>query len=232
MRRTVDTRNLLVKSAIAALALATAVTSSYGQKQWNAPHIVTAYCSGCHGIDGNAQLPYIPKLAGLDATYTGKKLMAFTDPPSPPVDELYADAMKAIDGRKDKTNLTRNEQINMEGVAHAAKRELLQEALLWYARQTPVSARHSHGLAIQQGEKLFKVGVPAQKIVPCMTCHGPNAEGQREAPRLAAQNAEYIEMQLAKFRKGDRTHAPEMTMVTRDLDSDQAHAVALYLQSR
>jgi cytochrome c553 len=65
-----------------------------------------------------------------------------------------------------------------------------------------------------------------------MNCHGPNAEGKGMAPRLAGQNAEYIESQLVKFRLGDRTHAPEMTMVTRDLDPSQAHAAAAYLQSR
>jgi cytochrome c553 len=65
-----------------------------------------------------------------------------------------------------------------------------------------------------------------------MTCHGAAAEGKGPAPRLAGQNAEYIEGQLAKFRSGDRTHAPEMTMVTRDLDPEQAHAAAAYLQSR
>jgi hypothetical protein len=40
--------------------------------------------------------------------------------------------------------------------------------------------------------------------------------------------------QLAKFRAGDRQHAPEMTVVTKNLDSDseEARAVAAYLQSR
>jgi cytochrome c553 len=52
------------------------------------------------------------------------------------------------------------------------------------------------------------------------------------APHLAGQNAEYIEGQLAKFRQGDRRHAPEMTMVTRDLDPDQARAVAAYLHAQ
>ena len=51
-----------------------------------------------------------------------------------------------------------------------------------------------------------------------MTCHGPDAHGKGVAPRLAGQNASYMEAQLDKFRKGDRRHAPEMTMVTRDLD--------------
>jgi hypothetical protein len=40
-----------------------------------------------------------------------------------------------------------------------------------------------------------------------------------------------MEGQLVKFRKGDRSHAPEMTVVTRDLDPEQARAVAAYLQS-
>jgi cytochrome c553 len=206
--------------------------ASYGQKDWNAPHIVITYCSGCHGIDGNSRLPYFPKLAGLDSTYTAKKLSAFEEQSTPPVVELYSMAANVLSTRKEAANLTHEERVNMEGVAHAAKPEVVREALLWYAKQTPPRGRGANGALIAEGEKLFASGVPDQKILPCMSCHGENAEGKRPAPRLAGQNAGYIENQLEKFRKGDRRHAPEMTMVTRDLNSGQSRAVAAYLQSK
>ncbi|MGI8961032.1 MAG: c-type cytochrome [Bryobacteraceae bacterium] len=221
-----------MKAAGTALALATTTFPVYGQKRWDAPRIVTTYCSGCHGIDGNSQLPYFPKLAGLDATYAEKKLAAFKEPASPPVDELYWWTLRAIGARKDAGNLTRNERINMEGVAHAAKPDVMKEAVLWYANQPPAPGHSSNKALIEEGRNLFTKGLPAQKILPCMTCHGPDAQGKGLAPRLAGQNAEYIEGQLDKFRKGDRSHAPEMTIVTRDLDPQQAHAAAAYLQSR
>ena len=140
---------------------------------------------------------------------------------------------KRMQAKTKAANLTQTERINMEGVAHAAKPEVLKAAAEWYAKQ-PGAKGHGHAdkALLAEGQSLFSKGVPEQKILACMACHGPNAEGKGVAPRLAGQNAEYMEGQLVKFRKGDRSHAPEMTMVTRDLDAEQAHAVAAYLQAK
>lgn len=221
---------LLIRAVIGAALLATICNAS-GRKNWNAPHIVTSYCSGCHGIDGDAQLPYFPKLAGLDATYAEKKLAAFEEF-SPPADELFYMVLKLSGGKKGPGNVTHEERINMEGVAHAAKPEVVREAVLWYAKQPPAAGHPANQALTEQGKELFMKGLPAQKVLPCATCHLPDAQGKGPAPRLAGQNAEYIESQLTKFRRGDRKHAPEMTTVTRDLDDEQARAVAAYLQSR
>lgn len=110
--------------------LLTIVSSAYGQKRWDAPPIVTSYCSSCHGIDGNTQLPYFPKLAGIDAAYAEKKLTAFREV-SPPTDELFFEILKLSGARKDAGNVSRQERINMEGVAHAAKPEVIKQAVQW-----------------------------------------------------------------------------------------------------
>lgn len=222
--------NLLAR-AIGSVALLGSISNAYAQKNWNAPPIVVTYCSGCHGIDGNAQVPYMPKLAGINATYAERKLTAFKEI-SPPVDELFSTILNFSESKRSAPNVTRQERINMEGVAHAAKPEAIKQAVEWYAVQTRTPGHAGHKELIAQGQELFLNGVPAQKVLPCQTCHGPNAQGKGFAPRLAGQNAQYIEGQLAKFRQGDRRHAPEMTMVTRDLDPDQARAVAAYLQSQ
>ncbi len=211
--------------------LLTFVASAWGEKNWDAPGVVTTYCAGCHGVDGNTQLPYFPKLAGLDAVYAEKKLTAFKEPASPPVDEMFWWVLK-VTGSKKGPNATREERINMEGVAHAAKPEVIKEAVDWYAKQPPARGHSANKELVEQGRELFTNGIPAQKVLACVSCHGPEAQGKGVAPRLAGQNAEYTEDQLTKFRKGDRRHAPEMTMVTRDLDADQAKAAAAYLQSK
>ncbi len=202
------------------------------QKNWAAPKLVTSDCSGCHGIDGNSQLAYFPNLAGLDAKYAEKKLTAFREPAGPPVDELFWVSLRAVGVKKDPGNVTHTERVNMEGMAHAVDTEVLRQALEWYAKQPPVKGQGGNKPLVSAGQDIYTKGIPAQKTLPCMTCHGPDAAGQGTAPRLAGQHAEYLEGQLVKFRKGDRKHAPEMTMVTRDLDPTQAHTVSLYLQSR
>jgi cytochrome c553 len=225
-----NTYKSLIRAA-AGLAFLSTVSNASGQKRWDAPRIVTSYCSGCHGIDGNAQLPYFPKLAGIDVAYAEKKLTAFEEV-SPPADELFFPILKLSGARKDPGNVSRQERINMEGVAHAAKPEVIKEAVLWYAKHPCLPGHSGDKALIAKGEELFTNGVPAQKVLACVTCHGPDARGKGPAPRLAGQNAEYIESQLAKFRGADRRHAPEMTMVTRDLNDEQARAAAAYLQSR
>jgi cytochrome c553 len=120
----------------------------------------------------------------------------------------------------------------MEGVEHTAKPEVITQAVQWYAKQPRAPGRSGNKALIEKGKERYMNGLPAQKVIACKTCHGTDAQGNGPAPRLAGQNAEYIESQLTKFRQGDRRHAPEMTMVTRDLDAEQARAVAAYLQSR
>ncbi len=221
----------LLKRAAAGTAFLGVISNAAAQKSWNAPHIVTTYCSGCHGIDGNAPLPYVPKLAGLEPAYAEKKLKAFREV-SPPTDELFFAISKLAGADNDPGNVSRQERINMEGVAHAAKPEVIEEAVLWYAKQPRTSGHSGNKALIEQGKQRYMNGLPAEKVIACKTCHGIDAEGKGPAPRLAGQNAQYIETQLAKFRQGDRRHAPEMTIVTRDLDAEQARAVAAYLQSR
>jgi cytochrome c553 len=227
---TLKIHNSLTDAAAGGLMLLTIVSSAYGQRRWDAPPIVTSYCSGCHGIDGNTQLPYFPKLAGIDATYAEKKLAAFREV-SPPTDELFSEILKLSGANKGGGNVSRQERINMEGVAHAAKPEVIRQAVEWYAKQPRAPGRSGNKALIAQGRERFMNGLPAQKVIACKTCHGTDAQGKGPAPSLAGQNAEYIESQLTKFREGDRRHAPEMTIVTRDLDPEQARAVAVYLQS-
>jgi cytochrome c553 len=227
---TLKIHNSLTQAAAGGLMLLTIVSSAYGQKRWDAPRIVTSYCSGCHGIDGNTQLPYFPKLAGIDASYAEKKLTAFREV-SPPADELFFEILKLSGAKKNPANVSHQERINMEGVAHAAKPEVITQAVQWYAKQPRAPGHSGNKALIEQGKERFMNGLPAQKVIACKTCHGVDAQGKGPAPHLAGQNAEYIESQLAKFRQGDRRHAPEMTIVTRDLDAEQARAVAAYLQS-
>jgi cytochrome c553 len=157
------------------LALGVMPSFAWAQKNWNAPPIATTYCSGCHGIDGNSQLPYFPKLGGLDATYAEKKLTEFKEPPSPPVDEMFWWLAKVAGGKKNTSNATQAERVNMEGVAHAANPEIIKEAVLWYAKQAPAPGHSSNESLIVAGKDLFLHGIPAQKILACTTCHGADA---------------------------------------------------------
>ena len=231
------THTASTKPGVSTLALLLLAFSLHGETRWDAPQIVTENCSGCHEIDGNAQLSYFPRVAGLDPAYAKKKLAQFAESPSPPVDDLLHLVASAMDGHKvdghaTAGNNTPNERINMLGMAHAVKPEALQEAVEWYAKQSPAPGHGRNTALIQQGEEIFAKGVPDQHIIPCITCHGQSAQGQSSVPRLAGQNSAYLVAQLDKFRRGDRKHAPEMTMEVRELNPEQARAVSAYVQSK
>ena len=54
------------------------------------PAIVTRYCSGCHGVDGASQLPYVPRLAGIGAPYLESRFAAYKAAAASPVDEAFS----------------------------------------------------------------------------------------------------------------------------------------------
>ena len=54
-------------------------------------------------------------------------------------------------------------------------------------------------------ESIYSVGLPARGLPACAACHGAAGRGiGREFPRLAGQNAAYLESQMRQFRDGGR----------------------------
>lgn len=85
-----------------------------------------------------------------------------------------------------------------------------------------------------RGEQLYRLGDKSRQITACITCHGPNAMGNKEAgfPMLAKQHAKYTVAQLRAFKKGTRLddksgimHAITMHMSRKDMQD-----IAEYLE--
>ena len=71
-------------------------------------------------------------------------------------------------------------------------------------------------------------GVPA-----CASCHGTNAEGAANLPRLAGQFSGYIHTQLKSFNKRDRTNDNAvMHVVAEKMTELEMAAVAEYVSSK
>src|SRR5205085_873727 len=65
----------------------------------------------------------------------------------------------------------------------------------------------------------------------CAACHGVRAEGNPAGvPRLAGQNAGYLEHALATFKTGSRS-SPVMQPIAERLSNADIHALASYLAS-
>lgn len=200
------------------------------QKRTSPPAVVTRYCSGCHGVAGQSQLPFIPRLAGLNSAYMQGRLNSFRTANSPPVDEIIGRIShpgKAT-GRRGTTAVA---TVHMVGTAKAVSPKDVAAAAQWYAAQEPARGRDANTKEIENGRSLYTQGLNAQHLSACQSCHGPEAKGTDTAPRLAGQNASYLLGQLVHFR-GDEKSASPMTEVARSLETSQARALAAYLQSR
>jgi cytochrome c553 len=219
-------------AALAGAAFIGIVGAAFAQTDWRAPPVVTSVCSGCHGIDGVAQLPFIPRLAGQNVTYLEQQLAAFQAGPVPwsieIPDWIWKPAPVPANARTG-----RNTQIYMAGPAHALAPDELKGSAAWYAAQKPQPgwSNDRDPVLIDKGRELYAKGDPAAGVIACHICHGPRAEGLADFPRLAGQNAPYIVNQFRAFVSGDRPLGSPMHGIAKDLTPEEAQALAAYLQS-
>jgi cytochrome c553 len=89
------------------------------------------------------------------------------------------------------------------------------------------------GLAAE-GRKLFEAGLPPD-VPPCAMCHGADAKGKDDFPRLAGQLYDYIFVKLKNWDKerGQKPDNPDtsaiMEPIAHGLSDAQIKAVAAYV---
>ena len=140
----------------------------------------SAMCAACHGPDGNAMIPMYTKLAGQHEKYIAKQLADFKK--------------GATSGGKE----GRNDPV-MAGMVMALSEQDMADLGAFYATQA-ISA--GAGSADEAGKKLYFGGDEKREITACIACHGNNGKGVASAgfPSVNAQNADYLKIQLEKFR--------------------------------
>ena len=218
-------------SAFAALALVVVAPAVLAQQDWKAPRVVTWVCSGCHGIDGNAQRPDTPRLAGQNPGYLQRQMAAFAAAPAPASIEIptwiAAPAPLPANARGGAVASR-----YMIGLAHAASEAEAKAAADWYAARKPGPGRPAADAALaERGRALYTQGDPAAGVVACQDCHGANGRGVADFPALAGQNAAYLERQLQGFVDGARPLGVTMHGIARGLTADERRALAVYAQS-
>ena len=201
-------------SVLIGVALVGAATIVYGRDQpSNTPKAAEEeavnLCSSCHGPRGISTSPEFPNLAGQREDYLIRELEAFAKKAR--ADKDAHDFMWGIAGQLDDA-LTR-------GVAR------------YYAAQPPAPGRSDHSALATSGKELFDRGVPDRSIPPCAACHGQNAEGVFEFPRLAGQHAKYIVKQLSYIRMQTRTTTVPHDFI-KNLTPEETLSVAAYVQSK
>lgn len=166
-------------------------------------------CSTCHGPYGISTSPNFPILAAQRQGYLEAQIEAF----------------------RSHTRAEKDAHDIMWGIAGNLDPAIIKGIAQYYATQQPAPGRAGDPAAIAQGKEVFDKGVPSRSIPPCATCHGPDAAGLADFPRLAGQHASYVVKQLNYIQTLVRA-APVMHGIVKDLTPAEIQAVAVYVQSK
>jgi cytochrome c553 len=206
------TRLSCVIAAVAALASVSAAPAARAQDAatvtQQAEDMAVGVCGTCHGPDGNSTNPMFPRLAGQHADYLVRQLKSFKEETR---GDPYAVAY-------------------MWGMASGLSDDTVDALAQYYAQQKTGPGRSHDPATLARGRDIFEHGLPSQGVPACALCHGPDALGNEQYPRLAGQHAEYILKQLGSFQSNMRKIAV-MHGVAQNLRTPEMRAVADYLES-
>ena len=166
---------------------------------------VYTVCMDCHGPIGDSTDPSVPRLNGQHVEFLRKRLTDFHDPGSQ--DPHAVDAMW--------------------GIVEHLDDQTLAEIADYYSRQPAMPAKGRRTLP-EDGHHLYVTGDPANYVGSCESCHGANAEGRGDIPRLAGQHALYLKNQLERMRLNLRT-SDVMHPKTNSMTDAQIKALVAYL---
>jgi cytochrome c553 len=178
-----------------------AVARAHAQK------IAITVCGTCHGPDGNSMNPKYPRLAGQNANYLAAQLKAFRAQTRGDPDAIGY----------------------MWGMASQLDDDTIQALAAYYAGQKAEPSASGDSATVSRGRQIFAQGVAAQGVPACSSCHGPDAHGLQDFPRLAGQHAQYVLKQLASFQSNMRNVAI-MHGVAQNLNLEDMDAVAAFLE--
>jgi cytochrome c553 len=170
-----------------------------------------AYCEDCHGRSAQGFHGYfpIPRLAGQQPEYLKNQLEAF------------------VEHRR-----TNNIMFN---IAHSLSPGMIAALAADFRALNPPPLGGGARNMVPTGEKIFQNGVPEANVAACAACHGPEAQGSGEIPRLAGQLSDYLYNKLINWSKerGRNPTEPDisavMSPVAHSLTRPQVEAVAAYL---
>jgi cytochrome c553 len=128
-----------------------------------------AYCENCHGVSAKGFHGYypIPRLAGQQPEYIKNQLQAF------------------VEHRR-----TNNIMFNVAHVLSPAMLDALTEN--FHNLNPKPLTRAAPEELIAMGKKIYEEGIANADVPPCAGCHGPEAKGEGQFPRLAGQLSDYI----------------------------------------
>ncbi|MEO8385055.1 MAG: c-type cytochrome [Betaproteobacteria bacterium] len=166
--------------------------------------IAGAVCVACHGLDGMSAIPANPNIAGMPEQYIAKQLALF------------------------KSGVRKN--ATMQGMAaNLTDADMKALGLHYFAQRAKANAVATNKALAEEGQKIFRGGIPALKVPACAGCHGGAGAGIPAIyPRLAGQWQEYTLGSLKGFASGERKNTQMQAISSRLREKDML-ALAEYI---
>ena len=164
-------------------------------------------CTWCHGASAQGYAP-APRLAGQRDKYIENQLVSFGEH-------------------------TRDNPFSRQYMWAAAANLSPQTAhflAVYFSTVPPKAADDGFRELAAIGATIYQDGIPESNIVSCVACHGPNAEGVGEIPRLGGLSYYYLKRRLEQWGEGFNSAAKfPMPRIASSLSPDQIEALASYL---
>jgi len=209
MKRIVRTSALLKSSLMTSsfvtwawLALAASIVPAFA-----GDHAVVRNCTWCHGTSAQGYT-LAPRLAGQRPLYLETQIRSFREHTrDTPLSKQYMwSAVAALDPG------------TVRGLA------------AYFATIPPKAANDGDRALAATGRAIYMEGIPDANVAACYACHGPNAEGIRDIPRLGGLSRFYLKARLQQWGQGYHSVAGSpMPIVARSLAPVEIEALTSYL---
>ena len=187
---------------IAILAIFASTISS-----WAGESAAVRNCTWCHGT-GAQGYTVAPRLAGQRPQYIMSQIRSF---------------------REHARNNPFSKQYMWSAVA-ALEPHTARDLANYFATIPPKAANDGDSTLASRGRTIYMDGIPEANIVSCYACHGPNAEGVRDIPRLGGLSYSYLKGRLEQWGQGfHSTPGSPMPMVATHLGAEEVEALTSYL---
>lgn len=190
------------KIAILALIVSTATSMAGSLEPANFRN-----CAWCHGESSQGYGP-APRLASQRPQYLENQLLSFRDHTrDAPFSKQY-----------------------MWGAAANLSAPTMRDLAIYLSSLPPRAADDGDKALAAKGRALYEDGDPASNTVSCAVCHGPNAEGIRNIPRLGGLSYYYLKRKLEQWGEGyHATAQAPMPRIASKLSSREIEVLASYL---
>lgn len=171
-----------------------------------AEEIVSGRCFLCHGMEGESSTQLYPRLAAQHAGYIAKQLADF------------------------KSGKRRSE--TMASMAADLAPEEMRALGVYFEQRKSLPHQPTDPELAGVGRYIFNKGNVFSGVAACASCHGAKGYGTDQLPRLAGQQAVYVENQLKRFNSRERTNDNAvMHSIASRLSELEVKAVAEYISS-